>query len=99
MGFNQCSNSLLRKNGKKKCNLHKSNDIVTVTKSVNDIGCNRNLAKKVLVMGVLSSFPYKSNNKCSEEEGEEDVRVFGLPYLQMLQRGRRDGNEENVIAS
>ena len=50
-------------------------------------------------MGVLSSFSYKSNNKCSEEEGEEDVRVFVLPYLQMLQRGRRDGKEETVIAS
>ena len=55
--------------------------------------------KKVLVMGVLSSFPYKSNNVCLEEEEEEDVRVLGISYLQMLQRGRRDGNEEPVITS
>ena len=57
MGFNQCSKSLLGKNGIKKFNLHKS------------------LIKEVLEMGVLSSFPYKSNNECSEEEEEEDVIV------------------------
>ena len=55
--------------------------------------------KKVLVIGVLSSFLYKSNNVCLEEEKEEekDVRVLGIPYLQMLQRGQWDGNEEAVI--
>ena len=42
--------------------------------------------KKLLVMGVLSSFPHKSNNVCSEEEEEEeeeeeDIKVLGIPYL------------------
>ena len=53
----------------------------------------------MLVIGVLSSFLYKSNNVCLEEEKEEeeDVRVLGIPYLQMLQTGQWDGNEEAVI--
>ena len=45
---------------------------------------------------MLSSFPHKSNNVCSEEEY---IRVLGIPYLQMLQRGRWDENKEPVIAS
>ena len=55
--------------------------------------------KKLLVMGVLSSFPHKSNNVCSEEEEEAYIKVLGIPYLQMLQRGRWDENDEPVITS
>ena len=53
------------------------------------------------MIGVLSSFLYKSNNVCFEEkeEEEEDVMVLGIPYLHMLQRGQWDGNEEVVIMS
>ena len=59
------------------------------------------ISQKVLMMGVLSSFSYKSNNVCSEEEEEEEkyVMVLGIPYLQMLQTDRRDGKGEPVIMS
>ena len=56
---------------------------------------------KFLVMDVLSSFPHKSKNACLEEEEKEEeeeyIRVLGIPYLQMLQMGQWDGNEEPVI--
>ena len=59
--------------------------------------------KKLLVMGVISFFPHKSNNVCSKEEEEEKeeeyIRVLGIPYLQMLQKGQWDGNKKPIITS
>ena len=58
---------------------------------------NKNLVRKLpshrnLVMDV------PMRKKCSNEEEKKNVRALGLPYLQMLQTGRRDEEEELVMA-
>ena len=77
--------------------INKKNNVRVLEISFSYIMCHTNLTKKLLVMGELSSFPHKSNNVCSkeeekdeeeEEEEEEYIYVLGIPYLQMLQRGR-----------